>query len=366
MVRCNDDRASTSARSLQSGLRVLFHDAASALAYDAELMRHQGIGGTEASVVRVAEGLAATHEVCVAQRGRTRVSSPHARLRYVPLTEPRPFGGIPPDCVVVLRKHRHVPALRACYPAAAMFCWIHNWQRVETELLRGGLVRSGCAVVAVSDAHRVATDRLINGSLARLVGRGGRVPVLRIYNPVDERLVPDDTPVDPDKLVCFSRKGLHRVLAAFAQVRKALPALRLYIAGYESLPGSQPGVHLLGRLPQHEVFRHVREALCVFYPQDVHAETFGLVFAEANALGVPVLAHDFGAAREVLGGAEQLVEARDYPAIIERLRAWRAGGRPKVSLRPEFRASSVLGEWRRLLESAYSHSMVAGGLEEMS
>ncbi len=349
-----------------AAMRVLFHDATSALAYDAEMMSRRGIGGTESSVVRVVEGLSATHEICVAQRGRERSVSPHRGLRYVPLEEPRPFGASPPDWIVVLRKHRHVPGLRARYPASAMISWIHNWQRLDTVLLRGGLARSRCAVVAVSEAHRAATDRLLNGRWSRAIGGGGPIPVRRIYNPVDERLAPDDTPVQAEKLIYFSRKGLHRVLAAFAAVRKAMPFLRLYVAGFDALPGHPPGVQVLGRLPQHELFRHVREALCVFYAQDVHPETFGLVLAEANALGTPVLAHDFGAAREVLGGAEQLIDARNTPAIVERLRAWRAGARPKVSLRPEFRISRVLGEWRRLLEAAYSHSMVAGGLEEMS
>ncbi|MDH5536852.1 MAG: glycosyltransferase family 4 protein [Betaproteobacteria bacterium] len=347
-------------------MRILFHDAVSALAYDAEFMDRHGVGGTEGTVVRVAEGLSAAHEVCVAQRGRELSVSPHQRLRYVPLDEPRPFGGAPPDWIVVLRKHRLVPGLRARYPSAALVSWIHNWQHGKIVILRRALARSGCVVVAVSEAHRADTDRRLNGRLARAIIGGGRIPVRRIYNPVDDALAPDDTPVDIDKMVCFSRKGLHRVLAAFAAVRGALPTLRLYIAGDDAVPAQAPGVHLLGRLPQHKVFRHVREALCVFYPQDEHPETFGLVFAEANALGVPVLAHDFGSAREVLGSEEQVVDARNIPAIVDRLRAWRAGGRPRVSLRPELRSASVVGEWRRLLESAYSHSMVAGGLEEMS
>jgi hypothetical protein len=36
--------------------------------------------------------------------------------------------------------------------------------------------------------------------------------------------------------------------------------------------------------------------------------------------------------------------------VLDRLRAWRSGARPLVSLRPEFRASAVVAEWRRLLE----------------
>lgn len=346
-------------------MRILFHDSTSTFAYDAELMKRQGIGGTEASVVRVAEGLSASHDVVVAQHARQEPVSPHPGLRYIPLNAPDPFGGPPPDWVVVLRKHRRVPALRARYRSSAFALWLHNWQRPEAFLMRTGLVRSGCRVIAVSEAHREAIDRLLNGVLARakgaLRGAPGRIPVMRIYNPADDALAPDGTPVDPDKLVYFSSKGIGRVLANFSAARASIPGLRLYVAGnslQEAASRSprtaallrQPGVHNLGRLAQHELFQHVREALCVFYPQNALAETFGLVFAESNAVGTPVLAHDFGAAREVLSSADQLVNARNRQSVLDRLRAWRNGGRPRVSMRPEFRASAVVAHWQRLIE----------------
>ncbi|KAA3626569.1 MAG: glycosyltransferase [Proteobacteria bacterium] len=347
-------------------MRVLFYDALTSFAYDAELMAQRGIGGTESTVVRIAEGLSTAHEVVVAQRARILPVSPHPGLRYVPLEEPDPFCGPPPDWVIVLRKHKLVPKLRARFPLAAMVSWIHNWQRAETAFQRIGLARSRCSVVTVSDAHCRATDRLINGKGARALGAlwggGGIVPVKRIYNPVDDRLMPDGTPVDPDKLIFFStaNKGLNQALTTFSAIRKVLPSLQLYVAGeslesleqnkrYDSALLSQPGVHLLGRLAQHEVFKHVREALCVFYPQNVHPETFGLVFAESNALGTPVLAHEFGSAREILGGPEQLVDAGDVRSISAKLQRWRNGNRPLVSLSAEFRTTTVVGKWREFL-----------------
>jgi len=349
-------------------MRILFHDASSSVAYDAMRMRGEGLGGTEASVVRVAEGLSATHEVTVAQRGRQAAVSPHPGLRYVPLEEPAPFGGAAPDWVIVLRKHRYAPVMRARYPTARLALWVHNWQRPEVLLLRTGLARSRCEVIAVSDAHLKATDQRLNGAVARaigaLAGGGGRIVMHRLYNPVDDALAPDATPVNRDKLVYFSNKGVRQVLLAFAAVRASMPALQLFVAGpaREAMErhgalARQAGLRYLGRLPQHEVLRHVREALCVFYPQHVHPETFGLVFAEANAVGTPVLAHDFGAAREVLGGGGQLVDGTDAAAIGATLRAWQAGARPRVSLRPEFRAAGVLGEWRRLLEAPASGAL---------
>lgn len=342
-------------------MRVLFHDAASDYAYDADVMSRRGVGGTEKSVVRVAEGLSEFCEVVVAQRGRSEPASPRSGLRYVPLQDPAPFGGAAPDCAIVVRKHRHVVRLHGRFPRARLLLWIHNWQRPETLLLRARLARSTGAIVTVSEAHREATRRLMNHPLARALG--GRIPILRIYNPVDEGLSPDDTPVDRDKLVYFSNKGTEQVLATFGEVRRTLPSLRLVVAGNsieEAMRRSpriarlahQPGVELLGRVPQRELLRQVREALCVFYPQHALAETFGLVFAESNAVGTPVLAHDFGAAREVLSSPDQLVDARDTRAVIEKIRAWRGGARPSVFLRPEFRASAVVAEWRRILAAA--------------
>jgi glycosyltransferase involved in cell wall biosynthesis len=350
-------------------VRILFLDAVARNAYDDATMRKQGLGGTEASVVHVVTGLSALHEVAVAQRGRTEAARPQVRLRYLPLGHPDPFDGPPPDCVVVVRKHRYIPRLRARYPTARMLLWIQNWQHAGDAVWRVGLARSGCDIVTVSEVHRAATDRLVNGSLVRLLGAltggGGKIAVRRIYNPVDEQPAADATLVDRDKLVFYSNKGITQVLRTFGQVRRQIPSLRLYVAGISLQAfldsaahaqdlARQEGVHLLGRLPHDALFRHVRESLCVFYPQDELSETFGVIFAESNALGTPVLAHDFGAAREVLGSPDQLVDARDLPAIVAKLRSWRAGNRPRVTLRPEFRLSSVIAQWRALLEGAGS------------
>jgi glycosyltransferase involved in cell wall biosynthesis len=348
-------------------VRILIVDPKSSLPYDSELMAKVGLGGTEATLVRVAEGISCEHEVVVAQVGRKATALSHTCLRYVPLADTCPYGEAAPDMIVVLRKHRLVPVYRRRFPESALFLWVHNWPRPEAALQRIWLAHNACGVITVSDVHRAATERVINGPAARLAGLVAgaptRVPVRRIYNPIAEDLTADQTPVRRDQLMFLStaNKGLRQVLHAFAEVRRRLPSVELLVAGtspedlksnpqYRLGPPTPPGVHLLGRLPQHEVLRHVRESLCVFYPQNVHPETFGLVFAEANAVGTPVLAHDFGAAREVLSSAEQLVDATDHAAVVAKVEEWRNGGRPQATARPEFRASRVIGEWLRLIE----------------
>jgi glycosyltransferase involved in cell wall biosynthesis len=94
----------------------------------------------------------------------------------------------------------------------------------------------------------------------------------------------------------------------------------------------------------------------VFYPQARFEETVGLVFAEANAVGTPVLAHPHAAAREGLGEApadgRQLVDARDPEAAARRLTAWWRDGRPDVSGATRFQTSRVAADWERLLGAA--------------
>ena len=205
----------------------------------------------------------------------------------------------------------------------------------------------------------------------------------RIYNPVDDAIVPDGTPVDPAKLVFFSspNKGLRYALDVFRALRRRMPDLRLAVGnpGYKSLAAADlQGVEWLGSLPHARVLAESRAALCAFNPNFVIPETFGLVFAEAHAVGTPVLTHDCGAAREVLGNEAELVpvslaqRAYEAPllrlgmrwrapparladrlgifdAYIERIERWRAGERPRVGPDARFRLSVVAAEWRNLL-----------------
>ena len=64
------------------------------------------------------------------------------------------------------------------------------------------------------------------------------VRALTVYNPVDDSLVPDGTPVDERKLVFFSspNKGLDFALDAFAALKDHMPDLRLVVGnpGYRA------------------------------------------------------------------------------------------------------------------------------------
>jgi glycosyltransferase involved in cell wall biosynthesis len=349
---------------------VLFFDPLCPHAYSAASLREAGLAGTEASTVRLAEAL----DAWVCQHNRTGADG-----RYVP-----PGGAAGVERVVVLRDPRALATAARLHPGARLYLWVHD--RIEPGSSRARwfaaaapeLRRLEPQVICVSDYQRTR----VAATLARLPGCGA-LAVRRIYNPVDDRIVPDGTAVDAAKLVFFSspNKGLRFTLDAFRALRRRMPDLRLCVGnpGYKSFAQAPiAGVEWLGSLPHERVLAEVRTALCTFSANFVIPETFGLVFAESHAVGTPVLTHDCGAAAEVLGdprellrvsAAERLYEAalrRLSPALrrgparladrlglfarfIERIADWRAGARPRVGPDPRFRLSAIAAEWRALL-----------------
>ncbi|HVS77001.1 MAG TPA: glycosyltransferase family 4 protein [Steroidobacteraceae bacterium] len=349
---------------------ILFFDPVCDRPYDSETLRRQAMGGTEATVVRVADALGAL----VAQHNRATASG-----RYVP---PRRDPAI--THVIVNRDSSALPAMRELYPNARVHLWLHDRVRPRSKRARRiaadakVMCELAVKVICVSDTQRHAVEAAL-----RWMGVDDRVSACTIYNPVDDDLRPDGSPVDDRKLVFLSspNKGLRFTLDAFRAVRRAMPDARLVVGnpGYKAGDGARvEGVEYLGAQPQQRMHAEVRTALCTFFPNFIIPETFGLVFAESKALGTPVLTHDCGAALEVLGDPAQVLpvtaakriyegllggcrtEWRRGPAraaaglglfdiYVERVRAWRAGARPVTGPDPRFTLSAVKQRWQAVL-----------------
>jgi glycosyltransferase involved in cell wall biosynthesis len=340
--------------------------------YSLDTLRHAPLGGTEATVIRVAEAL----DAIVWQHNRT-VSEGRYR------TGPCAPG---PTTLVVLRDPVAALEMASRFPRARVLLWMHDLAGPGNHCGRillahaARLAAASITLVCVSDFHA----REVHANLAE-VPATHRPQVVRIYNPVDvSSAAGNATGIDPDKLVFFSspHKGLDHTLTAFASLRRALPSLRLYLANpgyYRGLDHAPPGVVNLGAVPHHVILQHVKTALCTFYPNFVFPETFGLVLGESNALGTPVLTHGIGATTEVLQGDGQIVRVprgmdtadrvlRKWPALRplgrvpfalmgwarlygSQLRSWRDGKRPAVQGRAEFAIDQVAAQWRQLIDA---------------
>ncbi|MBS0364502.1 MAG: glycosyltransferase family 4 protein [Proteobacteria bacterium] len=349
---------------------VLFFDPVCQGAYDTRTLTTRATGGTEASVTRVADALGAW----VQQHNRT-----EAWGRYLP---PQSRPGI--ERVILNRDSRALPRVRELFPDARYYLWVHDQLNPGSKRARRlassarWLREMAVTIVCVSDSQRAGVEATL-----RSIGLSDAVRTVTIYNPVDEQLAPDGTPVDPDKLAFFSspNKGLAFALDAFAAMRRRLPGLRLVVGnpGYKAdRPVQLAGVEFLGPLPQARIHAEVRSSLCTFSPNFLIPETFGLVFAESLALGTPVLTVDCGAAREVIADERQVLPVRRawrvyeglagalpsawravparlaariglFEPWVERVDAWRRGARPQVHADPRFRLASVAAAWRQLL-----------------
>jgi glycosyltransferase involved in cell wall biosynthesis len=349
---------------------VLFYDPVCIEPYDTRSLHTRALGGSEATLTRIADSLGAW----VIQHNRTEDFGRYRRPQRLP--------GI--ASLIVHRDPRALPQLREQYPQARVYLWLHD--RIHPRSKRSRTLACVAALlgelavtaVCVSDTQRAGVEATLDS-----LGIGGRTRALTIYNPVDDAITPDGTAIDDRKLVFFSspNKGLAFTLDAFSALKRQMPDLHLVVGnpGYKAdRCAARPGVEFLGALPQQRMHGEVRSALCTFCPNFVIPETFGLVFAESHALGTPVLTHDCGAAAEIVADREQLLPVtascrlyqaatgwlpiawRAAPARLaaaaglfevygERIRAWRNGARPQASPDARFRLSVIREQWMRLL-----------------
>ncbi len=348
---------------------IVFIDPVCPTPYCADELTQGGIGGTEATVIRVAAGLNAV----VAQHCRTDTNK-----SYIPYSAVSHANHL-----VILRKPHALLEWHARLPTSKPYLWLHDLispnSRQARELVETAptLTKIGARIICVSNFHRTQIAAALDCLPVEF-----RPHVQTIYNPIADDLQPRERPYDPFKLVFASqpRKGLDIALAAFRHIHTKDDRYRLHVAnpGYrDNAMIKQPGVMVLGALPHAVLLDEMSTALCVFYPNFYYPETFGLVFAESNALGVPVLTHPIGAAAEVLSNSAQLLpvnsrllQARslsqrtsksllrhwilqvggrrafaNYHRII---REWSDNGRPTVSGKEKFRLSHVTMAWKKL------------------
>ena len=298
------------------------------------------MGGTEATVLRVTCTLSRRVRVVHFQNGRTEAETTGAGLLR-PLAEA--FAPMAGTTFVVINAWKVACKLRKAHPLARVLLWLHIHPGRHNRPMGAALRQAGIGVICVSRSHA--------DGLRAFLGTGPLPAIRHIHNPVADDLTPDETPRDPDRLLFASapHKGLREVFAQFRAVRAAIPGLTLAVAdpGYLAWDtGPVPeGVTVLGPLPHPALIAQMRRALCLFYPQTSFAETFGLVLAEANAVGTPVLVHQgLGANDEVAGDPAQRVNGHDTAALIARLDLWRRDP-PTVAADPRFRLTAVVTQW---------------------
>lgn len=334
-------------------MRVLFVDSVCPKPYDPWVLANEPLGGTEASVIRVAEGLGNKlgmgGKVIVKQHCRTQETFAPSAANYLPFGAHRNES---PTHVIVLRAPMALYQARKQFPNAKLYLWCHDifsgpaWAEGFK-----ALVDTQTVPIVVSEWHKGQ----MYGAMRQLGCGHLSIPSRRIYNPIDDALVPDDTITDLSKLVFFSspHKGLEHTLKVFEQFQNFddLKDMKLYIANpgyFADHKTEQKNVVNLGSLSHSQVIAQVHSSLAVVHLNSVFPETMGIVHAECNAVGTPFLSSRLGATPELADHPGELIDVTNAKAVIERIRQWRAG-RPKVRANPAFRLTRVLKDWQELL-----------------
>lgn len=333
-------------------MKILFIDSVCLSPYDPHTLATQALGGTEATVIRIAEALAQKdNKVSVAQHNR--IDHGTFQAQYTGFN--RHFKEYDPTHVIVLRAPLILHQVRKLFPKAKLYLWCHDiFDDARWNQGFQAIVNTQTIPIVVSQWHQ----NNLNGCM-RSINFQGIIPSHRIYNPIDDNLMPNETIRDHHKLLFFSspQKGLAHTLKVFERFQdfSELKDMKLYVAnpGYSANYNveSNSNVVQLGVLPHQVVIDHVRSSFAVLHLNAVYPETMGIAHAEANAVGTPFLNSRLGATPECADHPDELIDVIDENAVIKRVLQWKKFGAPKVQGNPNFRLAKIADEWLGLFNS---------------
>lgn len=325
---------------------VIFLDTTSPKYYDRITLEKEALGGSEASVIRVAESLG---------KLGLKVAVIEARIKnyFEPTIGQYAFFFHSDDVESMSCKHyiqirgNTNPQL---FHGARKYVWLHDVCTDEAQWLPS-LKEHRITVIGVSSWHESNIRKTLEGY----------DNITHIYNPVPDEIFVDKETIlnyDPNVMVWASspHKGLDKAITLFKEIKKKNHKMQLIVfnPGYKSIDVEAlsviSGISVYGAMSCKQVWSVIQKSLCVFYPTE-YEETMCLVAAEANALGTPVATNSIAALKEVVSSTLQFPDNNDLYQrdITSMVLDWSKNGRPKVLGKEEFKSSNVIMDWVRLL-----------------
>ena len=189
-----------------------------------------------------------------------------------------------------------------------------------------------------------------------VVGAGANLRQLPAVRPLPEDGPPTVLFIGND----FVRKGGEVLLAAFAQVRRAVPDARLVLVGTRPAVAPRDGVEIIGRVHDRSRIAELYRSASVFCVPSFF-DPYPLVLLEAMAFGVPVVTTEQAGTPEMVidGETGRLIQAGNVSALagalLEALRdpgtAERRAAAARRDVEQRFTWDHVVGRMAPVLES---------------
>jgi phosphatidylinositol alpha-mannosyltransferase len=210
------------------------------------------------------------------------------------------------------------------------------------------------ARIAVSSAARDTWQRQFGGAMA-VIPNGVAAEFFTRHEPLPGYR--DDGPTLLFVGRLEPRKGLHYLVRAFLRLKPAYPRLRLLVVGRDDRgqqdkvmamvpPRLRTDLHFVGAVPQEDLLSYYASA-DVFCAPSLGGESFGIVLAEAMAMGLPVVCSNISGYRDLIRDGHEglLVPPRDPEALAVAIGSLLDNPARRAALSEVARASATRYAW---------------------
>ena len=342
---------------------ILFTDTVCPQPYDSNDLRTKALGGSQATLIRIAESLATlsarTHRVFVHEHNRQTPSLCDRVLYITSLDDMSAYA----DPESVVHQRRLNPEALDRYPNARHFLWLHDLAHDLMIKDTGHFVRyfnlngRRITIICVSKWHKKYMQDHFECDAVKY--KTIYNPVMPIWYDLGRKITNYSKTT-----LCFTsspHKGLDVTIQLLDMICKNTGIdFELLVANpnYIELNGiNHKRVKFLGALPHEKLLPAISHSMAHLFIQGSWQETFGLVYPEANVLGIPSITLNIGAASETSQGVlldpPTSLTLPHLQSLADRispvLKAWHDSGRPKVHANIKFRLDHVLMGWMKSL-----------------
>jgi len=238
---------------------------------------------------------------------------------------------------MALAKQLNIPLIVTYHGFDATISYAELWRKRKPSVYQFLLKEH---VLKEQAAKFIAVSKFLE---KKLIERGyPKDKIIQHYIGVDTaKFVPRYTPPDERYIFCVARhtgkKGLDVLLKAFSKIAKKYPSVSLVQVGNGTMTaelyslverlGIKDRVRFLGAQPHKKVLELMRQAEIFALPsqtaKDGDSEALGIVFNEASACGIPIVATWHGGIPEAVLDGETgfLIPEKDVNSLSEKLDA---------------------------------------------